>query len=164
MNSQTYKIYGIFGVDDIKSIARKISDEYSLGANKEALYKLLTEIAVVETNAGRAVMDINRNYGRSIMQFDKVGYNEALRQRARVNNRDFESEVKQGYMSDTLQKNPAFAMYLARMYFLKVNRAIPNDLNGRANYWKTYYNTYLGAGTPEKYIALVRQNLGINWS
>ena len=82
MQNTSYQIYGVTGLDDIKTIARETADKYQYGANRDNLYKMLLETAIVETDAGNAYMDTNRNYGRSIMQFDKVGYNEALRIRA----------------------------------------------------------------------------------
>ena len=163
MQNTSYQTYGVTGLDDIKTIARETADKYQYGANRDNLYKMLLETAIVETDAGNAYMDTNRNYGRSIMQFDKVGYNEALRIRAAKGNTDYQNEVNQGYMSDTLQRNPRFAMYLARFYYLGKSKPIPNTLEERANYWKTYYNSIYGAGTPEKYINLVKKHLGKDW-
>lgn len=163
MQSMSYQIYGIYGIDDLKEIARETAEKYSYGANKDNLYKMLLETAIVETDAGRAVMDTNRNYGRSIMQFDKVGYDEALRIRQKVGDKDFNYEIIKGYMSDELQKNPRFAMYLARMFYLGKSEPIPSTLENRALYWKRYYNTLLGAGSVEKYLDLVHKNLGKDW-
>lgn len=163
MQSVSYQTYGIYGIDDLKEIAKETADKYSYGANKDNLYKMLLETAVVETNAGRAAMDTNRNYGRSIMQFDKVGYDEAIRMRQKKGDRDFQYEVNKGYMSDELQKNPRFAMYLARMFYLGKSEPIPSTLENRALYWKRYYNTLLGAGSIEKYLDLVYKNLGKDW-
>ena len=106
MQNTSYQIYGVTGLDDIKIIARETADKYQYGANRDNLYKMLLETAIVETDAGNAYMDTSRNYGRSIMQFDKVGYNEALRIRAAKGNTDYQKEVNDGYMSDTLQRNP----------------------------------------------------------
>ena len=95
MQNTSYQIYGVTGLDDIKTIARETADKYQYGANRDNLYKMLLETAIVETDAGNAYMDTNRNYGRSIMQFDKVGYNEALRIRAAKGNTDYQNEVNQ---------------------------------------------------------------------
>ena len=163
MQSISYQTYGIYGIDDLKEIAKETAEKYSYGANKDNLYKMLLETAIVETNAGRAAMDTNRDYGRSIMQLDKVGYDEALRIRQKKGDKNFEYEVYKGYMSDELQKNPRFAMYLARMFYLGKSEPIPSTLENRALYWKRYYNTLLGAGSVEKYLDLVYNNLGKDW-
>ena len=163
MQNQSYQIYGVCDLNDIKTIARETADKYQYGANRENLYKMLLETAIVETDAGNAYMDINRNYGRSIMQFDKVGYDEALRVRALKGNLDYQKEVDLGYMSNALQRNPRFAMYLARFFYLGKSKPIPDTLKDRANYWKIYYNSVYGAGTPEKYINLVKKHLGKDW-
>lgn len=52
-----------------------------------------------------------------------------------------------------LEHNDNYAAGMARAHYRRVRAALPghNDLDGQANYWKQYYNTPLGAGTPEKY-------------
>lgn len=163
MENNSFKTYGVLNLDHLKQIARDISNNYSYGANKDDLYKMLLETAIVETNAGQAVMDIKRKFGRSIMQFDEIGYKEALRMRNLKANKDFQNDVDAGYMSDNLQLNPEFAMYLARFYYLSKNDSIPSSLEGRAAYWKKYYNTVFGAGNPTKYIQLIQTHLGKDW-
>lgn len=163
MQTPSYLTYGVIDLNDIKSIARETANKYPFGANEDDLYKLLLETAIVETNAGTAPMDINRSYGRSIMQFDKIGYEEALRVRKIYSNRDFQEQVNKGYMSDDMQTNPRFAMYLARFFYLGKKGTIPNTLRGRANYWKRHYNTSSGAGSIEAYISRVQAHLGKDW-
>jgi hypothetical protein len=43
---------------------------------------------------------------------------------------------------------------MARLHYKRVKASLPaaNDLINQAKYWKVYYNTALGKGTPEKYI------------
>jgi hypothetical protein len=41
---------------------------------------------------------------------------------------------------------------MARVHYLRRPEPIPTDLTGQAEYWKKWYNTYLGAGTVEEYI------------
>lgn len=163
MQSISYQTYGIYGINDLKDIAKETAQKYSYGANKDNLYKMLLETAIVETDAGRAIMDTNRSYGRSIMQLDKVGYDEALRVRQKKGDKNFQIQVIKGYMSDELQKNPRFAMYLARMFYLGKSEPIPSTLENRALYWKRYYNTILGSGGIEKYLDLVYKHLGKDW-
>lgn len=55
-----------------------------------------------------------------------------------------------------LQERSILQAVLCRFYYLGINEAIPSTLEGRARYWKKYYNSELGAGTPEKYISRVR--------
>lgn len=51
------------------------------------------------------------------------------------------------------------ACLMARVHYLRVSSAVPDDLRGQAGYWKRYYNTRLGKGTVggyiEKYMNLI---------
>ena len=48
----------------------------------------------------------------------------------------------------------AYATYIARIIYLRVPEPLPHamDVEGLANYWKQNFNTYLGSGSPEKFI------------
>lgn len=50
--------------------------------------------------------------------------------------------------------NMYYAAAMCRIHYLRVPKALPDagDLEGQAEYWKEFYNTYLGAGTVEEYI------------
>ncbi|MDE6886180.1 MAG: hypothetical protein K2P17_03990 [Helicobacteraceae bacterium] len=164
MQTPSYITYGVVDLEDLKSIAKETAEKYSYNANRDNLYKLLLETAIVETNAGNASMDVNRSYGRSIMQFDKIGYEEALRVRNIYKNNDFQEQINKGYMSEAMQRNPRFAFYLARFFYLGKIEAIPSTLKERAEYWKKYYNTGGGAGTASAYISRVQSHLGKDWN
>ena len=157
------KLYGYKNLNELKTDAKACAINYPYGANYNDLAKLLLETAIVETDGATAYMDVNRNYGRSIMQLDKIGYEEALRIRVLKKNKNYAKEIESGYMSDDLQYNIPFAMYLARFFYLGKPEKIPDSIEGRAKYWKKYYNTSYGAGTPEKYISLVNKWLGANY-
>lgn len=45
------------------------------------------------------------------------------------------------------------ACLFARLHYMRVPAPIPLDLHGQAEYWKRYYNTHAGKGTPMKYLA-----------
>lgn len=48
---------------------------------------------------------------------------------------------------------PVVSAAMARLYYLTHEAPIPKDLDGQARYWKQYYNTDMGAGTPEQFVA-----------
>lgn len=52
-----------------------------------------------------------------------------------------------------LVDNDRLAVCFARVHYLRVKESIPGDLRGWARYWKRYYNTPLGKGTEEEFIA-----------
>lgn len=62
-----------------------------------------------------------------------------------------------------LASNMAYATAMCRIRYYRAPGSLPsdpNDLNGLAAYWKQYYNTPLGAGTVEQFIADYNRYLG----
>ena len=51
-----------------------------------------------------------------------------------------------------LRYNPLLCVLFTRLKYKKVPEEIPMSLEGRAKYWKKYYNTVAGKGTVEHYI------------
>lgn len=49
--------------------------------------------------------------------------------------------------------NLAYATIMARLQYLPVPEAVPNTLEGQAQYWDDHYNKNPDKGTPEEYIA-----------
>ena len=65
--------------------------------------------------------------------------------------------------SGQLATNLAYAAALCRIRYYRAPAAMPNDpndINGLAAYWKQYYNTPLGAGTVEQFVADYNRYLG----
>ncbi len=52
-----------------------------------------------------------------------------------------------------IHNNDRLACLFARLHYLRVSSPVPGGLADQAAYWKRHYNTELGAGTVEKYIA-----------
>jgi len=44
------------------------------------------------------------------------------------------------------------AILMCRLHYFKFKAAIPKDFQAQAEYYKIYYNTMLGKGSPEKYM------------
>lgn len=51
-----------------------------------------------------------------------------------------------------IKTNIAIAICMCRFHYRRVPSAIPKTKQGRAKYWKKYYNTKLGKGTIEHYL------------
>lgn len=49
-----------------------------------------------------------------------------------------------------------YAAIMCRVHYMRVPDALPTDLEGRAAYWKAFFNTAGGKGTVEKYIQTCR--------
>lgn len=57
----------------------------------------------------------------------------------------------------------ALGCLFARLHYLRVMAAVPGTEGERARYYKTYYNTRMGKGTPEKYLADFAQYVAGHW-
>ena len=64
------------------------------------------------------------------------------------------------FKAEDLENNDLLATCMARVHYLRVREAIPSDLEGWARYWKRYYNTLLGKGTEEEFIANYKRLVG----
>lgn len=55
---------------------------------------------------------------------------------------------------ETLIFNLRYAVAMGRLVYARVPEQLPflNDIAGQAEYWKRYYNTVKGKGTPQQYI------------
>lgn len=51
-----------------------------------------------------------------------------------------------------IRDDDRLACLFARLHYLRVAEAVPDDLRGQAGYWKQYYNTRAGKGTVEGYM------------
>ena len=58
-----------------------------------------------------------------------------------------------------LEENLSAAIIHCRLKYWRVPKRMPDSLEGRASYWKKYYNTDQGKGTEEKYIDMVKEYL-----
>lgn len=56
--------------------------------------------------------------------------------------------------ADVMVWNLKFAAAMCRVFYRRIKSPLPpaGDLAGQAAYWKTYYNTRLGKGTPAQYV------------
>jgi len=56
-----------------------------------------------------------------------------------------------------MDDNDVPGVLFARLHYLRVPAAVPEDLAGQADYWKAHYNTARGAGTAAQYLASWRR-------
>tara|TARA_R100000278_G_scaffold2675_2_gene5207 strand:+ start:22367 stop:22825 length:459 start_codon:yes stop_codon:yes gene_type:complete len=67
-----------------------------------------------------------------------------------------EQLYKLGYIEDdpvfSVTSNIAVAIAMCRIYYYRQPGAIPKTPEGRANYWKKFFNTEGGKGTPKHYL------------
>jgi len=56
-------------------------------------------------------------------------------------------------LMQTIAINDRLAIIFCRLHYMRFPAPVPPTLDGQADYWKKYYNTHLGSGTPEQYKA-----------
>ena len=60
---------------------------------------------------------------------------------------------------EALEWDLKLAILMCRLRYLVVPDPIPKTLAEQAVYWKKYYNTFQGAGTPMAYVAAYRKHI-----
>lgn len=55
--------------------------------------------------------------------------------------------------AEEMAGNLYYATAMTRVHYFRVKEALPTSLAEYARYWKIYYNTHLGKGTEEEFIA-----------
>lgn len=146
-------MYGLISKKHLDDVILDVCNTLGNGSNNNA-HLLLSETAMAETAYGDTP-DLHPTSGYGLFQFDKVGF-EDTRKRTPQAKKDL---IKKIYGIDidnvsilSLQWSPLLSTIFARLFYLLRPGAIPTDIIGRANYWKTYYNTKSGAGTITHYL------------
>jgi len=146
--------YGLLGGKlRIRDIAWSVCDCLGNGANNTAL-DLIKETIGAETNHGE-YKDNTLYAGMGIAQLDKIGFDDVkARTRDKHKNSilayyDIDINLVQW---EELRYNPLLSLLFVRLKYKLVPEEIPTTLEGRAEYWKKYYNTSAGKGTVEHYV------------
>lgn len=117
---------------------------------------LVLGTACVESQCGEFLRQYPNGPALGIFQIEPATYEDLMK-----NYLDFRPELKAKVMAlyceglnieQNLTCNLMFQAAVCRLIYLRVSEKIPNNLAGMANYWKKYYNTSKGKGTPEKFI------------
>jgi hypothetical protein len=149
-------MYGLLSSNTLDDYIIDVCDY--IGVNTKNAKLLLMETALVETNYGLTT-DLTPNSDFGIFQFTQTG----LTQVKNYTSTQRKAGIKSRYGIDIdtlttakLAYAPLASTICARLYYLTISSPIPSTLEGRATYWKKYYNSTLGAGTIEGYIMAVK--------
>lgn len=150
--------YGLKMRSDIAVFSRKVVSVFGGGYNAT---RALIEFAAVETNSGEYPDAHPDKLGVGLTQFDQIGFDD-VQQRTRPKNKQRLKDML-GYDLDSLQLadlayDPLLSLAMTRLKLMLIPEEIPDSVEGRAKYWKKYYNTELGKGTVEKYIEKVSRH------
>lgn len=127
----------------------------------ENVVNLIAETACQESACGKYIKQLNNGPAKGIFQCEPatakdimknyVAYKPAIRSKL--------NEIYIHYLTleDNLMYNLAYSVAICRIHYLRVAESVPDTVEGRAVYWKKYYNTSLGKGTVEEYIKNVNK-------
>lgn len=118
--------------------------------------ELLMGTAAQESHLGTYIRQLGNGPARGIFQCEPATerdiWDNFLKYRASVKESIWMITEHKGW-GPWLQWDLAYQILIARCHYLRKTGSIPSDLAGQAGYWKKHYNTYLGAGTVDEYIA-----------
>ena len=148
-------MYGLINQKHLDEMAEEVCE--CLGGGENAI-NLLLETAGAETNRGQT-KDLSIGAGMGITQIDRLPF---LDIKDRLRQKDKEA-VYNHFNIDTdlvkwehLRYNPLLCLIFTRLKYKKVPEAIPTTEEGRAKYWKKYYNSIEGKGTIAHYVLSIK--------
>lgn len=122
--------------------------------------KMLLETAAAETAMGEAV-DSSWWTGIGLMQFDEIAFIDVQQRTSKARKEQvlkcFGIDIDRVVHTD-LRWSPLLSVIFARLKYQLVPGMIPSTQTERAAYWKKWYNSSLGKGTPEHYVSAARKN------
>jgi len=146
--------YGLVNEQEFHFIVDEIVKH--LGNGKNGTVKdLLIETARTETGLGNTEDKTLLSAGVGIMQFDKIGFEDVKERGSRRWKNLIKDKLKVDIdlvTHDMLLYSPFLSVLWARMKYKLIPEQVPDNIYGRAKYWKKYYNTYKGKGTVEHYL------------
>lgn len=147
--------YGLVRKQDAVCYAEAVCDVIGHGKNNAAVL-LCVETAAAETLLGEYSDPTPTSAGTGLTQVDP-GTFEWLRYKYKSSRyagtllKEFGVDLSRTVYQE-LRTSPLLAMLFCRLRYLAVPESIPTTREGRASYWKKYYNTSAGKGTPQDYI------------
>lgn len=116
---------------------------------------LMMETAAQETRCGQYRDPTPNGAGRGLFQIDPIAFQDIC-QRARPSDvamifNTFGIDIKK-VRHDALDHSPLLAAIFCRLFYKLIAEVIPSSTEGRAAYWKRYYNTVKGKGSAAEYV------------
>lgn len=152
--------YGYVDKDILYRYARVICDVIGHGVNNTAV-NLIVETAITETGGG-TIEDKTDGAGMGVTQFDRFPFEDlrerSLRLRVKIMKNLGVDITKVQW--DDLRYNTFLSLLFTRLQYFPFSEEIPKTIEERANYWKKYYNTEAGKGTPQHYLEMNKKYKG----
>ena len=129
----------------------------ALGGQLSDVSDFMTNLAMTESNIGR---DKEWSGSYSPFQIDPIGYKDiALKGKAGEGKTLERASIANKLLQDMGYGDDFDILGLSyddKSVEDALRESIPKDLQGQANYWKDYWNTDAGKGTPEHFIGQVQ--------
>ena len=131
-----------------------------------AAQQLLLGTCAVESACGKYIHQLGRGPACGIFQMEPATHTDIYQNFLKYRRRDELAGRLQVLAGPSYRRDDGlypnaqkmvtdllYAAAMARIFYLRVPAPLPEagDISGMAKYWKRYYNTHLGAGTPLKY-------------
>lgn len=156
----TTKYYGLISRQQALDTAIAVNNIIAPNSGANGVLMIL-ESCAAETLLGTHKDTTNYSAGTSIAQID-AGTFKWLREKygkGAVANRVseyFDIDINRVQYFE-LEHNPLLGMIWCRLRYLPVPAPIPETVEDRADYWKKWFNSTAGKGTPEGYIEKVKE-------
>lgn len=135
-----------------------------LGLHSDNAVNLLMGTAAQESHLGKYRKQIGGGPALGIFQMEPATFNDIVKNYLRFKpglTVKIEGVARVcRFHAEDIENNDLLAICMARVHYLRVSEAIPSDVEGMARYWKRYYNTPLGKGTVEEFIANYKKLVG----
>ncbi len=148
-------MYGVLSDSGLDNTILEVTGVLGNGANNTA-HLLLSETAQTESDYGQAI-DYHWSSGYGVMQFDQIAIDDTIArtpQHIKQKIIDVWGVDLDRVTGAVLQWSPLVSVIMARLKYRLIPAEIPATRVARAEYWKKYYNTYLGKGTIEHYMKM----------
>lgn len=136
-------MYGLVSGNQLTDTVNIICKILGNGANNKANLMLL-ETARAETNLGKTT-DTTKYAGMGITQIDQGTFFD-IQDRISLSDKEKIKEnldIEIDWIKwEDLRYNILLAFLFARLKYKKIPEQIPKNVEGRALYWKKYYNSY----------------------
>ena len=129
----------------------------AIGLYSENAVELLMGTCAQESHLGKYRRQLGGGPALGIFQMEPATFRDIsenyLRYKPELREKILQAAGIEYFNAEELVDNDWMAICFARVHYLRVKEAIPCNLSGWAYYWKRYYNTRLGKGTEEEFIA-----------
>jgi hypothetical protein len=156
--------YGLTNGRQLREIVVAVCGVLGYGGLGGFAVDLLMETAAQETHCGQFRDPTPYGAGRGAFQCDLIAFSDVVErsrpQDVKAISDHFGIDIRK-VSHNALDTSPLLAAIIARLHYKLVPEPIPDSIAGRADYWKRYYNTSAGKGSPAEYVKNAREFAGV---